>query len=195
MTAFHFKPLVNQDQIRVLHLFPGIGGDFLSGHLQHVQLGQLPYEALSYEWGGEERSHSIQLQDGRALQITKSLYDALADIRQVPPEGRHRLVWADSICINQDDIQERSQQVALMGSIYRKASRVITYIGPERDGSLGAIQFAGALHHHAARRDSPLREEDLADAGLPPLSDPQWPALRSLLLRPWVREGPAVAIP
>jgi hypothetical protein len=173
--AFHFEPLVGQDQIRVLHLLPGISGDCLSGYLQHVQLGQLPYEALSYEWGGEERSHSIHLQDGRALQITKSLYDALADIRRVPPEGRNRLVWADSICINQDDIQERSQQVALMGSIYRKASRVITYIGPERNDSLGAIKFAGVLRHRTAMRDSPLREKDLADAGLPPLSDPQWP--------------------
>lgn len=195
VAAYGFEPLVGEDQIRVLRLYPGNSGDFLSGHLQHAQLGQLPYEALSYEWGGGERSHSIQLQDGRALQITKSLHGALADIRHVPPEGRHRLVWADSICINQDDIQERSQQVALMARIYRRASRVITYIGPERDGSLGAIKLAGVLRQHAAMRDSPLREEDLAGAGLPPLSDAQWPALRSLLLRPWVRAVPAAANP
>ena len=32
-----------------------------------------------------------------------------------------------------------------MGDIYRKAARVITYIGPENDGSSSAIDFAYEL--------------------------------------------------
>jgi len=49
------------------------------------------------------------------------------------------VVWADGICINQDDLKERQQQVSMMGDIYRKAARVITYIGPEKDDSSSAI--------------------------------------------------------
>ena len=65
-----------------------------------------------------------------------------------------------------------------MGEIYSTASRVITYIGPERDRSGLAIEFARQLRDRA--------EPGMDSSSLPPLSDHRWPALRSLLLRSWV---------
>lgn len=186
--VYHFEPLSNKNEIRVLHLFPGDHGEVLSGDIQHVQLGQIPYESLSYKWGGQaDGLHNFHLQDGRRLPITKALHGALADVRRASPQSQARLIWADSICINQADLQERSQQVALMGTIYRMATRVITYIGPEGDESLSGIQLAISLRDHVMWSRSPLREAELVDAGLPLLSDPKWLALRKLLLRPWVR--------
>jgi hypothetical protein len=44
---------------------------------------------------------------------------------------RRRFIWADAICINQSDLQERSQQVRLMGNIYRNAERVLIWLGPD----------------------------------------------------------------
>lgn len=40
-----------------------------------------------------------------------------------------RIIWADAICINQDDVEERNHQVPLMGSIYSSARRVIACLG------------------------------------------------------------------
>jgi hypothetical protein len=38
--------------------------------------------------------------------------------------------WYDALCINQEDILERSEQVAKMGSIYENASSVLVWLGP-----------------------------------------------------------------
>ena len=35
----------------------------------------------------------------------------------------------DAVCINQDDAQKKSKQVALMGRIYMQASRTVVYLG------------------------------------------------------------------
>ncbi|KAL8865651.1 MAG: hypothetical protein Q9198_009221, partial [Flavoplaca austrocitrina] len=39
------------------------------------------------------------------------------------------ILWADAICINQADIEERSSQVGFMGDIYRCGNRLHVWIG------------------------------------------------------------------
>lgn len=41
-------------------------------------------------------------------------------------------VWVDAICINQDDLSERANQVKLMHKIYRTASTVKIWLGKEQ---------------------------------------------------------------
>lgn len=186
--VYQYQPLEDPDQIRVLTLAPRSTGDALSGDIQHIRLGSVPYEALSYEWGAQERSHTFNLPNDRPVRITQSLHTALQDLRR---EDEVRVIWADGVCINQDDLHEREQQVAIMGQIYRKASRIITYIGPEKDASSIALEHAEYLLKYALLRwghpDPRLHNtEEFANIGLRPISDPRWPALRSLLLRGWV---------
>lgn len=38
--------------------------------------------------------------------------------------------WIDAICINQEDVLEKSAQVSLMGEIYKKATHGIVWLGP-----------------------------------------------------------------
>ncbi|KAF0324640.1 hypothetical protein GQ607_008079 [Colletotrichum asianum] len=76
------------------------------------------FEAISYVWGTHSRNE-IVICDGKRLKITKNLRTALQRVRL--PGGTRRL-WADSICINQEDPNERGHQVALMGDIYSKAT-------------------------------------------------------------------------
>lgn len=40
-------------------------------------------------------------------------------------------VWIDALCINQEDVAERAQQVKLMGRIYQRASAVKIWLGKE----------------------------------------------------------------
>jgi hypothetical protein len=60
------------------------------------------------------------------MNITTSLDSALRHLRDT---RQSRQVWADAICINQDDPEERNQQVSQMGWVYRQASHTVVYLG------------------------------------------------------------------
>ena len=64
------------------------------------------------------------------LSITESLYLALRALRY---RDRSRIIWADAVCINQSDNDEKSNQVQNMGSVYATASMVIVWLGNEDD--------------------------------------------------------------
>jgi hypothetical protein len=58
--------------------------------------------------------------------------------------------WIDAICINQDDLQERNEQVPRMGDIYSMASRVWIWIGkPSKifNGNPDLAPLRRALNH------------------------------------------------
>jgi hypothetical protein len=88
-----------------------------------------PYEAISYTWGNEKPSIEI-IVDNATLKVTPAVSEIL--------EYRHsfigtKLFWIDSICINQSDDDEKSQQVTLMKQIYSRASRVVVWLGPLKE--------------------------------------------------------------
>lgn len=47
----------------------------------------------------------------------------------------------DVVCINQTDLDERSQQVNLMGDVYRSASHVLAWLGESDEDASMAIDF------------------------------------------------------
>ena len=121
---YEYKALPSKTHIRLLIISPGTGDDALQGSIGMVDLETLAldlFEAISYTWGPGRRDQSILI-DGKSLQITKSMREALLQTR-LP--DRCRTLWADSICINQDDIIEKSQQVSLMGRIYKASRRTL----------------------------------------------------------------------
>jgi hypothetical protein len=84
------------------------------------------YIAVSYVWGDPNIKSTISV-DGKRLDITSSLDTALRHIR-----GGERIlhVWADGVCINQNDTGDRNLQVSQMGSIYSTAQHTIIFLGP-----------------------------------------------------------------
>jgi hypothetical protein len=74
--------------------------------------------------------HSLKTKDGdvRDMSIHANLHHALMHLRPSPGQSP-RKVWAEAICINQQDDGERSAQVARMGEIYNAADRVIVWLG------------------------------------------------------------------
>lgn len=87
------------------------------------------YETLSYVWGDPVLSNEI-ISNGSVIRITKNLHTALSYLRSpdVP-----RVIWADGICINQSDLDERSCQVRIMDDIYRQARGVQIWLGEAED--------------------------------------------------------------
>lgn len=209
-------------EIRLLVLDPGCSTVPLSGSLITARLdperAEIPqYEAISYTWGDQTNPDIIALhaatapscadQPGRQCEEiirecqTISLGRNLgAALRQLRYETGPRVLWADSMCINQQDADERATQVRRMGDIFARAQRVVAWLGPEDAESPLAIR---TLKDLAANIDFTNHERDLmsytirakpgaADAFVSPskdlpLSEAQWKAIKSLLQRSWFR--------
>ncbi|KAL0939659.1 het domain-containing protein [Colletotrichum truncatum] len=109
--------------IRVFTLYPGVPSDPLRGGLEFVNIdsGAGAYETISYVWGDPSKTHGMVC-DGVEVLITKSLHGALTCLRL--PHASRRL-WADQICIDQENTEEKSSQIPLMNVIYRNAKHVL----------------------------------------------------------------------
>uniref|UniRef100_A0A8H7K1W5 Heterokaryon incompatibility domain-containing protein n=1 Tax=Bionectria ochroleuca TaxID=29856 RepID=A0A8H7K1W5_BIOOC len=132
MTYVYTALRAEHREIRLLSLEPSkVGDEPLKLSLFTVPL-DCPgsYEALSYAWGETLPKFDVKV-NGFGFQIGGNLHSAL---RQLRYQDQRRRLWVDAICINQDDIQEREEQVSMMRGIYGTARSVIAWIG-ESDGS------------------------------------------------------------
>lgn len=102
------------------------------------------FEALSYTWGTAEDPVHIKVgQSGNStLTVTQNLAIVLPYLRY---KDRPRVLWIDAICIDQQNLKERGQQVERMGDIYRLADRVLVWLGPDGDNSTYALELMSAL--------------------------------------------------
>ena len=84
------------------------------------------------------------------IPLTENLNDALRDLWNAE-ELTNKVFWIDQICIDQEG-EEKSHQVAMMGQIYRNAARVITYLGPAEDEEVEreGLQLLERLDRHFA---------------------------------------------
>jgi hypothetical protein len=128
-----YRPLIDRDAIRVLAIKPASSHSAeLQGFLLETTLSERDrdiigsFTALSYVWGDTSRVCAIQI-DGKTTHITATLDLALRDLRDATRVLR---IWADAICIDQSNIQERNQQVSLMGSLFATAQHTIIHLGP-----------------------------------------------------------------
>lgn len=130
---YEYKPILDADGIRLIELQPC--QDLLAPiqcRLVHTRLSLCDnrdifshYTALSYVWGNPEKSRTVRI-EGKRLDITNNLHSALLDLRD---EQRSLLLWADGICINQGDNDEKAVQIGLMGKIYSGALHTVIYLG------------------------------------------------------------------
>jgi len=117
--------------VRLLFLLPGRPGDPLQFHVQVIPTTEsafeieLQYEAVSYFWGDPTPTNTV-ICNGLAKKIPWNAYNALLHLRK---RDSVRCLWIDAVCIDQENISERNQQVLLMPKIYAQASRVIVWLG------------------------------------------------------------------
>nr|POF25961.1 heterokaryon incompatibility protein 6, or allele [Quercus suber] len=132
-------------ELRLLVLFPGVDNEPLRAELRVVSFASAPvYRAVSYRWGSPTRTRRLIL-DGQIVDITESLFAALRASRM--PHQSHFL-WADAICINQENEDEKGCQLNLMASIYRNAEFVFVYLGEHRPEFTLACWTIIWLHRH-----------------------------------------------
>ncbi|KAH0594630.1 hypothetical protein MHUMG1_07464 [Metarhizium humberi] len=104
------------------------------------------------------------------------------------------MIWADIICINQEDVAEKSAQAAMMDRVYSNAMYTLAWLGPPDDHSSRGIQVLNTLSTHlAALKDAviePLSGKDkgkYAAANIPYISERDLASLASLYQRQWFR--------
>ncbi|KAN0092408.1 Heterokaryon incompatibility protein (HET) domain containing protein [Hyaloscypha variabilis] len=91
------------------------------------------FTALSYTWGScvddsDSSHHSSEVFriecNGQLHTVTENLFHFLDSCGQ-------DFLWVDALCINQENLDERAQQVSLMGQIYASANIVIMWLGKD----------------------------------------------------------------
>jgi hypothetical protein len=181
-----YRPL-REDEIRLALLQPGNRGAPITVSLVPASLATPPkYDAISYVWGNSQTLLPICC-DGISTNITANLHWALSKAR-LP--DRQRLIWADALCINQNDVQERNRQVAMMGRIYTEANIVLVYMGEDRNGR--AADVASLLRDYGpilARPGATAELMQLWRLGCSPAQDVRWQALRAVMGMPWFRRA------
>lgn len=131
-----YKPLdALKSEIRLLKFSTDVDGN-ITATVRTVALSQTtsPFTALSYVCGDPAFTETIVL-DGEPLAITVNLANALRHVTkhwEAHCPGRERAsfeLWADAICINQDDVYEKNHQIEFMAKIYQLAELVLSYLG------------------------------------------------------------------
>jgi hypothetical protein len=141
--SFVYQPLSGSLCIRVLELSASRKENaLLEGRLVEVDLGltakqRSSYEALSYVWGSPEGNAVISCH-GQEIPITKNCELSL---RQLRCRFRTRRLWVDAICINQKDIEERSNTVSIMDKVYHNAQHVQIWLGSPEKMTFGITVF------------------------------------------------------
>lgn len=123
MATHNYQPLdPDQREIRLLYFKPSShleAGAPVRCVVKHVSLSKSPnvgYDAISYCWGEDPGSSSIIL-DGTEVIVPGSALLAIRGTHRTT-ESLRMPVWIDAICINQSEVEEKNQQVAIMGEIY-----------------------------------------------------------------------------
>jgi hypothetical protein len=137
VAQYAYEPLdPDAKEIRLLELLPAEDEkDMVRINLQSFALPDrenMSYEAISYCWGPAGDWTLVLCGDRCLSGVPFNLFLALRRLRM---KDRPRLLWADAISINQSDDVEKSWQVQMMGDIYRGASKVLIWLGDDRDDS------------------------------------------------------------
>lgn len=185
--SFQYTPLeADGIAIRLLKIHPANPQEPFSIQcsLFQVSLNDHPdYHALSYAWSDEVSNQILPQEitvDGERLTVGPNLAAALKSRRE---RGLGNIpIWVDAICINQNDINEKSHQILKMRQIYAQAQLVTVWLGPERENSKKAFQMI--------RKISQQREnsgEWIQNSLLTRKNSTEWRALYHMLRRSWWR--------
>lgn len=190
-SRYRYRNISNAENgIRLVKLQPARPSQRISIILEHSwvsrpedgQKEHPPYDALSYTWGTSRQAKSI-LCDGRLLDVTETLHEALKRFRD---QDHVVTLWIDQICINQKNVLERNRQVRMMGRIFTGARRVLVWLGHDYDNSEKGMQLAEQLAAYCKRhRRSSFELHRTASNDLPQRGSERLSALSAILRRPW----------
>jgi hypothetical protein len=181
------------------------------------------YDALSYTWGDpctlylspneispqeawSARPFDIEV-DGKPVSVGANLYAALLAIRshvthqddpRVPnvPQSTGYF-WIDALCINQKDLNEKSNQVMMMSRIYKQANLVFAWLGGGDRLSRQALHDLVVISQLCGKDREPkdlrnldiMSDETYRKLGIPKLDYTSWIGIYLFLNRAWFKRA------
>lgn len=149
---YQYTPLQNASYVRLLKVTSDekINEESqIKVQLEEFSLRQAPrYKALSYTWGASEKSEQIIIGENFHLRVTKNLSAFIVYLRK----KKLGVFWIDAVCINQDDVHERSSQVRLMQEIYQQAQEVVVWLYQPNPRTLGDVSTWNIVENDGDRR-------------------------------------------
>lgn len=121
------------------------------------------YRAVSYTWGDMIFTNIVL--NGCVLKVRRNCHDALVQCSGYDPDG---YIWIDSLCINQDDVDEKSHQVAKMHAVYASARQVLACVGDHDHGSEFLVETCTTIRSRGSQQ---YFDEDETDDLLAELSE------------------------
>ena len=107
LAPFQYRTVADGDLFRLAVVYPGTGSEPIECQLiwESSKKPQRGYRCLSYCWGETTDREANIICDGFRLPVTNNLLSALRSLRK--PKS-NLLIWVDQICINQEDVGERT---------------------------------------------------------------------------------------
>lgn len=151
---YRHNPLRSPRHFRLLRITPDEDPEAtISITLEEFNIDDAPaYKALSYTWGkaildrdtdkGNPATDDADTVEGFSprlfevnekgyIQAMQNLHDVLRRLRN----HENGFLWADALCIDQTNVDERQLQVLLMGQLYSGAEQVIVWLGETDEDS------------------------------------------------------------
>jgi hypothetical protein len=141
LPLYQYTPLSTPKSFRVLRVKRRLHTptQALAVEIRHVEWDREKYDCLSYTWG-DSTAKSFIVCDGTMIPVTSNCYHILAQLRMIH-RHRHRPLFVDAVCIDQESLVERNHQVAAMGEIYSGADRVVCWLGDHEIGKLAKAAY------------------------------------------------------
>lgn len=108
-------------------------------------------------------------------------------------------LWADAICIDQDNITERSHQVSIMDQIYQQVNQVVAWVGPNTEEirlglqTLQCLGKGGIMNHPSYcpdldwLKDFPAVVEEVEGEGM--FGNKAWNSIKAFFELPYWRRS------
>ena len=153
-----YRPLDSaRQEIRLLVVKPGSENEMVDCSFQHASLKKASkphYETISYVWGDENLRSQVSL-EGENIDVPASSERVLRRFRLVDAP---RTLWIDAVCINQNDQEERSSQVALMYEIFSCPVKNLIWLGEDNGTARRALDGI-----HLLVNDIKVETNDITD--------------------------------
>ncbi|KAI4288281.1 MAG: hypothetical protein L6R35_002457 [Caloplaca aegaea] len=198
---YETTPLGSSNHIRLLIIDPSSNTQAINCSVSVADLSTWPYYcALSYTWGpptyqaeqrgmSDKRCCSITC-NGETVLVAENLFHFL---QQASAKSHFGPWWIDAICINQEDVSERSREILKMTDIYSTADSVVVWLGKEDEYTKPALQLLtalGELDLDTLRRLDPMSPSNETKARIGAvlkraIDESDWTALALLYKRTW----------
>ncbi|KAK8045770.1 hypothetical protein PG996_013834 [Apiospora saccharicola] len=187
---YEYTPIESHREIRLIQFH--WCGDGISASIQSFPIEETLrfYCALSYTWTSDSNpsvadNHLLRVGD-KHIPVLDALRPFFQNLHSKGTDISGTWWWIDSICIDLENVDEREEQVKLMGRIYSNAAQVIIWLDGAGSSNVDrAVPFIEDLSNTVREQKRKLNVEQLRQKYQPEHQQENWDALQNFFQQKW----------